>query len=180
MPEDLTDENFSLIANPDVSPDEFCFMALESIPEGQESEEVESRSEVVEEIMLEEKKTELLLEPLADPWDASVCEGECDCAMMAAAKGASVCLDSLWYVDSGGSRHMTGCRVLFKDFKKHGGGDISFGNNSKGKVLGSRTVQAGKLKFENVNLIDNLKFNLLSVSQMSDKGYRSFFTKDKL
>ena len=58
-----------------------------------------------------------------------------------------------------------------------GGGDISFSNNSKGKVLGSGSVLAGKLKFENVNLIDNLKFNLQSVSQMCDKGYGSFFTK---
>ena len=57
------------------------------------------------------------------------------------------------------------------------GGDISFGNNSKGKVLGSGVVLAGKLKFDNVNWIDNLKFNLLSVSQMCDKGYGSFFTK---
>ena len=73
---------------------------------------------------------------------------------------------------------MTGCKALLKDFKIHGGGDISFGNNSKGKVLGSGTVQSGNVKFENVNLIDNLKFNLLSVSQMSDKGFGSFFTKD--
>ena len=73
---------------------------------------------------------------------------------------------------------MTGCRALLKEFKTHGGGDISFGNNSKGKVMGSGTVQSGNVKFENVNLIDNLKFNLLSVSQMSDKGYGSFFTKD--
>ena len=91
---------------------------------------------------------------------------------------SSTSIDSLWYVDSGGSRHMTGCRTLLKDFNIHGGGDISFGNNSKGKVLGSGVVQAGKVRFENVNLIDNLKFNLLSVSQMSDKGYGSFFTKD--
>ncbi|KAJ0632046.1 putative RNA-directed DNA polymerase [Helianthus annuus] len=73
---------------------------------------------------------------------------------------------------------MTGRKALLKDFKIHGGGDISFGNNSKGKVLGSGTVQSGNVKFENVNLIDNLKFNLLSVSQMSDKGFGSFFTKD--
>ena len=53
---------------------------------------------------------------------------------------------------------MTGCKALLQDFKTHGGGDISFGNNSKGKVLGSGTVQSGNVKFENVNLIDNLKF----------------------
>ncbi|MFS7995323.1 hypothetical protein Hanom_Chr12g01116621 [Helianthus anomalus] len=36
--------------------------------------------------MLEEKVVETLLEPLADPWDSKVCDGECDCVMMAAAK----------------------------------------------------------------------------------------------
>ena len=45
-------------------------------------------------------------------------------------------------------------------------------------MLGSGVVQTGNVRFENVNLIDNLKFNLLSVSQMSDKGYGSFFTKE--
>ncbi|MFS7995221.1 hypothetical protein Hanom_Chr12g01115501 [Helianthus anomalus] len=74
-------------------------MALETILEGLEAKEVESKSEVVEEEaetdvtaktfgeqMLEEKVTETLLEPLDDPWDSSVCDGECDCAMIADAK----------------------------------------------------------------------------------------------
>ena len=55
-------------------------------------------------------------------------------------QGASACLDSLWYVDSGGSRHMTGCRALLLDFLAHGGGDISFGNDSKGKVVDALSV----------------------------------------
>ncbi|MFS7954381.1 hypothetical protein Hanom_Chr07g00629611 [Helianthus anomalus] len=107
MPEDLTDEKFALIANLDVYPDEFCFMALVSIQEGQESEDVNPSSEVIKiaetvvtidivsEQMLEEKKVEPLLEPLIDPWDASVCEGECDCAMMAAAKVSTQILKDL-------------------------------------------------------------------------------------
>ena len=61
-------------------------------------------------------------------------------------QGASTCLDSLWYVDSGGSKHMTGCKALLKDFLAHGGGDISFGNNSKGKVLGSGDCSGWKIK----------------------------------
>ncbi|MFS7906320.1 hypothetical protein Hanom_Chr01g00057881 [Helianthus anomalus] len=36
--------------------------------------------------MLEEMDVEPLLEPLAHPWDTSVCDGECDCSMMATAK----------------------------------------------------------------------------------------------
>ncbi|XP_022024739.1 uncharacterized protein LOC110925078 [Helianthus annuus] len=143
-------------------------MALETIQEGVKSEEVESNSDEVcdnvETSISEEKVGEELMKPLSNPWESSVCEGECDCTMMVAAKGASTFLDSLWYVDSGGSRHMTGCRTLLKGFIKNGWGDISFGNNSKRKVLGSGMVQARKLKFEHVNLIDNLIFNLLSVS----------------
>ncbi|MFS7945246.1 hypothetical protein Hanom_Chr06g00521911 [Helianthus anomalus] len=98
MPDDLTDENFSLFANSDVPCDEVCFMALESILEGQESDEVAPSAEtvgkvaeavvtaVVGEQLLEKKESEPLLEPLADPWDGRVCEDECDYAMMAAAK----------------------------------------------------------------------------------------------
>ncbi|MFS7907476.1 hypothetical protein Hanom_Chr01g00071881 [Helianthus anomalus] len=41
---------------------------------------------VVGEQLLEKKESEPLLEPLAGPWDGRVCEDECDCAMMAAAK----------------------------------------------------------------------------------------------
>ncbi|MFS7906471.1 hypothetical protein Hanom_Chr01g00059591 [Helianthus anomalus] len=50
---------------------------------------------VVGEQMLEKKEPEPLLEPLADPWDARVCEDECDCAMMAAAKVSPQVLKNL-------------------------------------------------------------------------------------
>ena len=92
-------------------------------------------------------------------------------------QGASTCLNSLWYVDSGGSRHMTGYKSLLSNLKVVSEGDVSFGNNSTGKIVGTGDVLAGKIKFENVKLVDNLKFNLLSVSQMCDKGYGCYFTK---
>ncbi|MFS7935810.1 putative transcription factor interactor and regulator CCHC(Zn) family [Helianthus anomalus] len=65
----------------------------ETIQGGLESEEVETKFDVVcenaETYVSEEKVGEELLEPLSDPWDSSVYEGECDCAMMAAAKVSS-------------------------------------------------------------------------------------------
>ncbi|MFS7946867.1 hypothetical protein Hanom_Chr06g00541421 [Helianthus anomalus] len=74
-------------------------MALETIQEGVETEEVDSKSDVVcendETSVLEEKVGEELIEPLSDPWDFSACEGECDCAMMAAAKVSSQVLKDL-------------------------------------------------------------------------------------
>ncbi|KAH9762987.1 hypothetical protein KPL70_001016 [Citrus sinensis] len=42
-----------------------------------------------------------------------------------------------WYLDSGCSRHMTGNYAWFSSFTKiENGGDVSFGDNSKGKILG--------------------------------------------
>ncbi|KAD4982137.1 hypothetical protein E3N88_18808 [Mikania micrantha] len=84
----------------------------------------------------------------------------------------------LWYVDSGGSRHMTGHRSILNDFIPNNGGYVSFGNNAKGWIVGSGYVSRGNLKFKDVSLVENLKFNLLSVSQLADKNFNSFFTKD--
>ncbi|KAH9649857.1 hypothetical protein KPL70_026141 [Citrus sinensis] len=46
-----------------------------------------------------------------------------------------------WYLDSGCSRHMTGNYGWFSSFTKiENGGDVSFGDNSKGKILGIGNV----------------------------------------
>ena len=73
---------------------------------------------------------------------------------------------------------MTGNKALLKNYSTHMGGFVSFGNNEKGKVMGSGTVSNGKIQFQEVNHVDNLKFNLLSVSQMCDKGYGAIFSKN--
>ncbi|KAH9716423.1 hypothetical protein KPL71_021459 [Citrus sinensis] len=59
-----------------------------------------------------------------------------------------------WYLDSGCSRHMTGNYAWFSSFTKiENGGDVSFGDNSKGKILGIRNV--GKVSS---TLIENILF----------------------
>ncbi|KAD6454646.1 hypothetical protein E3N88_09352 [Mikania micrantha] len=73
---------------------------------------------------------------------------------------------------------MTGCRSILNDFIPKNGGSVSFGNNEKGWIVGSGSVLSGNLKFKDVSLVENLKFNLLSVSQLADKNFSSFFTKD--
>ncbi|KAD6118915.1 hypothetical protein E3N88_10186 [Mikania micrantha] len=73
---------------------------------------------------------------------------------------------------------MTGCRSILNDFIPNNGGSVSFGNNAKGWIVGSGSVSGGNLKFKDVSLVENLKFNLLSVSQLADKNFNSFFTKD--
>ncbi|MFS7938500.1 hypothetical protein Hanom_Chr05g00440451 [Helianthus anomalus] len=53
-------------------------------------------TDIVGEQLLEEKEEEPLLEPLAGPWDASVCDGECECVMMASAKLSPQILKDLY------------------------------------------------------------------------------------
>lgn len=52
----------------------------------------------------------------------------------------SKCAENLWYIDSGCSKHMTGDRNLFTKLEKKDYGDVSFGDNNKGKLFGRGTV----------------------------------------
>ncbi|KAD5318271.1 hypothetical protein E3N88_18217 [Mikania micrantha] len=91
--------------------------------------------------------------------------------------GPSACQNSIWYVDSGGSMHMTGSRSLLNDYFTGRKGFVSFGNDANGYIIGKGYVSNGELRFDDVNHVENLKYNLLSVSQMCDKGHISLFTK---
>ncbi|KAH9735120.1 hypothetical protein KPL71_017636 [Citrus sinensis] len=86
-----------------------------------------------------------------------------------------------WYLDSGCSRHMTRNYSWFSSFTKiENGGDVSFGDNSKGKITGIGNVgNVSSTLIENVCLVENLKHNLLSISQLCDKGYRVIFDESK-
>ncbi|KAH9770099.1 Integrase catalytic domain-containing protein [Citrus sinensis] len=84
-----------------------------------------------------------------------------------------------WYLDSGCSRHMTRNYAWFSSFTKiENGGDVSFGDYSKGKILGIGNVgKVSSTLIENVCLVENLKHNLISISQLCDKGYKVIFDK---
>ena len=54
---------------------------------------------------------------------------------------------------------------------------ITFGDNSKGKVLGYGKVAISKdLCLETVMLVESLGYNLLSIYHLADAGYNSYFT----
>ena len=76
---------------------------------------------------------------------------------------------------------MTGNYSWFSSFTKiENGGDVSFGDNSKGKIIGIGNVgNVSSTLIENVCLVENLKHNLLSISQLCDKGYRVIFDESK-
>ncbi|KAK1626558.1 hypothetical protein QYE76_000873, partial [Lolium multiflorum] len=85
-----------------------------------------------------------------------------------------------WVFDSGCTNHMTGGRGVLDQFiedinKKS---SITFGDNSKGKVLGYGKVAISKdLCLETVMLVEHLGYNLLSIYHLADAGYNSYFTK---
>nr|GEW23970.1 ribonuclease H-like domain-containing protein [Tanacetum cinerariifolium] len=79
-------------------------------------------------------------------------------------------------IDSGCSRHMTGNMSYLSDFKELNGGYVAFGGNPKGgKILGKGKIKTSKLDFEDVYFVNDLKFNIFSVSQMCDKKNKVLF-----
>nr|GEV61277.1 hypothetical protein [Tanacetum cinerariifolium] len=70
-------------------------------------------------------------------------------------------------IDDGCSRHMTGNISYLSDFEAINEGYVAFGGNPKGgKITGKGKIRTGKLDFDDVYFVKELKFNLFSVSQM--------------
>nr|GFC99658.1 ribonuclease H-like domain-containing protein [Tanacetum cinerariifolium] len=68
-------------------------------------------------------------------------------------------------IDSRCSRHMTGNMSYLSDFKEINGGYVAFGGNPKGgKISGKGKIRTGKLDFDDVYFVKELKFNPFSVS----------------
>nr|GEV42247.1 putative ribonuclease H-like domain-containing protein [Tanacetum cinerariifolium] len=81
------------------------------------------------------------------------------------------------FIDSGCSRHMTGNMSYLSDFEELNGGYVAFGGNPKGdKISGKGKIRTGKLDFDDVYFVKELKFNLFSVLQMCDKRNSVLFT----
>src|SRR3954463_1354179 len=81
-----------------------------------------------------------------------------------------------WYLDSGCSQHMTGRSSMFQDLVLKSGGEVKFGGDQKGKIIGSGTISTGNSpSITNVLLVDGLTHNLLSISHLSDNGYDIIF-----
>nr|GEX54078.1 reverse transcriptase domain-containing protein [Tanacetum cinerariifolium] len=80
-------------------------------------------------------------------------------------------------IDSGCSRHMTENMSYLCEFEKLNEGYVSFRGNPKGgKITGKCKIKTGKLEFDDVYFVKELKFNLFSVSQMCDKKNNLLFT----
>ncbi|GJZ71193.1 ribonuclease H-like domain-containing protein [Tanacetum coccineum] len=80
-------------------------------------------------------------------------------------------------INSGCSRHITRNKSYLSDYEEIDGGFVAFGGNSKrGKISEKGKIRTGKLDFKDVYFVKELKFNLVSVSQMCDKKNSVLFT----
>ncbi|GJY01199.1 ribonuclease H-like domain-containing protein [Tanacetum coccineum] len=70
----------------------------------------------------------------------------------------------------GCSRHMTWNKDFLTDYQELDGGFVAFDRSARGgKITGKGKIKIDKLDFKDVFFAKELKFNLLSVSQMCDK-----------
>jgi hypothetical protein len=81
-------------------------------------------------------------------------------------------------LDSGCTNYMTGERMMFTSFEKNEceSDCITFDDNSQGQVLDfDKITITMKHSISKVLLIESLDYNLLSVSQLCERGYNCLF-----
>ncbi|GKD41301.1 ribonuclease H-like domain-containing protein [Tanacetum coccineum] len=72
--------------------------------------------------------------------------------------------------DSGCSMHMTRNKSFLIDYQEVDGGFVAFaGSPKRGKIIRKGKIRTGKLDFEDVYFVKELKFNLFFVLLMCDK-----------
>jgi hypothetical protein len=84
-------------------------------------------------------------------------------------------LKNIWLIDSGCSRHMRGDKGWFSSLvpvvtRRY----ITFGDNGRGLSEGEIKV-SDKITLRRVALVQSLRYNLLSVSQLLDEGFEVLF-----
>ncbi|GJR46774.1 putative ribonuclease H-like domain-containing protein [Tanacetum coccineum] len=93
------------------------------------------------------------------------------------AKGGKPQQNDTGFVNSRCSRYMTGNIAYLSDFKEFDRGYGTFGGGAHGgRIYGKGTLKTDSLDFEDVYFVNELKFNLFSVSQMCDKKNYVLFT----
>ncbi|KAI3685650.1 hypothetical protein L6452_34905 [Arctium lappa] len=88
---------------------------------------------------------------------------------------------SLWFVDSGCSRHMTGYKHLLHNFVEEPAGIVSFANSElQGFIRGYGSLKNGIVTIKKVLYVEGLDHNLFSTSHFCDSMYQNFKAIDKL
>ncbi|GJY11566.1 hypothetical protein Tco_0380875 [Tanacetum coccineum] len=85
---------------------------------------------------------------------------------------------SLWCVDSGCSKHMTGNQKLLINFVWQFLGTVRFGNDHVATILGFGDLQWGNILITRVYFVEGLGHNLFSVGQFCDSDLEVAFRRN--
>jgi hypothetical protein len=88
-------------------------------------------------------------------------------------------LEDTWLMDSGYSQHMTRNKKWFSSLTPLSHKEyVTFGDDKKGKVLSISVIKVNdRFTLSDVALVDMLRYNLISVSQLCDADLSVFFRK---
>ncbi|KAL8087683.1 hypothetical protein AgCh_037723 [Apium graveolens] len=73
---------------------------------------------------------------------------------------------------------MTGDKSKFLSLVAKEGGLVTLGDSNTVRIIGKGTIGNDRFAISNVRLVDGLKYNLISVSQLTDAGHKVKFDKD--
>jgi hypothetical protein len=87
--------------------------------------------------------------------------------------------ENKWLMDSGCSRHMPENKKWFNNLTPLSHKEyVTFGDDKKGKMLGTGIIKVNEyFTLNDVALMDKLRYNLLSVSQLVDADLDVLFLK---
>lgn len=88
------------------------------------------------------------------------------------------CKKLSWYLDTGASNHMSGCRDVFTELDMTVSGTVKFGDGSVAEIRGRGTVMFQSQTEEhkvltNVYYIPQLRSNIISLGQLDENGCKS-------
>jgi hypothetical protein len=88
-------------------------------------------------------------------------------------------LENKWLMDFGCTRHMTGNKKWFFSLTPLSHKEyVTFGDDKKGKVLGTGIIKVNDyLTLNDIALVDKLRYNLLSISQLVNADLDVLFSK---
>jgi hypothetical protein len=105
--------------------------------------------------------------------------------VLLASKEADSNNESVWYLDTSASNHMCGYKHIFTEIEEIIEGHLSFGDALKLKVKGQGEIliqckDGNEMFISNDYYVPDIKSNILSLSQLLERGYTIFMKERTL